>query len=200
MCTNNIDSYQSFLKKVDLRKQALRQQLRDILNQNLSFKTLEIGSGHGDFLVEYAKNFPERFCVGIDLITQRIEKSRKKVQRLGLNNCHFLKARAEEFLDCLPESFLWDEIIILYPDPWPKNRHRGNRLFQIQFLSQLSRKVKIGAKIHFETDALDYFKEVCERVQQHPNWRKIDAESYPVNTVFSRITGQKGHHAVFESI
>ncbi len=197
---NNEATYQNFLETVYLRKQHLSNYLQDFLKTSLSFKTLEIGSGHGDFLVNYAQNYPDRFCVGIDLITQRIEKSLKKAKRYNLNNCCFLKARAEEFLDCLPETFRWDEIIILYPDPWPKRRHHKNRLFQLEFLSQLAKRVNSNAKIHFETDTLEYFKEVCQRIDLHPYWQKVEAETYSVDTVFSRLTGQQGYHAVFEKI
>jgi len=60
-------------------------------------------------------------------------------------------------------------------------------------------KVVPGAKIHFETGSLPYFEETCQRVDDHPNGYPITCESYTVNTVFSRLTGQQGHHAVFEN-
>lgn len=197
---NNEDHYQKFLEEVKQRKTRLTTLLTENLHTDKNFKTLEIGSGHGDFLVNYAKKFPERFCLGLDLITQRIEKSKKKAERANLSNCLFLKARAEEFLECQPPEFLWNEVIILYPDPWPKKRHHKNRLFQIDFLTQLAQRVVPGTKIHFETDYVEYFNEVCSRIQQHPQWQQINAETYPVDTVFSRITGQQGNHAVFENI
>lgn len=194
------DHYQKFLEEVKQRKEHLTSVLSEVLHTDKNFKTLEIGSGHGDFLVNYSKEFPERFCLGLDLITQRIEKSKKKAERANLQNCLFLKAKAEEFLECQPPEFLWNEVIILYPDPWPKKRHHKNRLFQVEFLTQLAQLVVRGAKIHFETDHLEYFNEVCYRIQQHPQWQRINAETYEVDTVFSRITGQQGNHAVFENI
>lgn len=197
---NNEGHYQEYLEEVKRRKAHLTTALTELLHTDKKFKTLEIGSGHGDFLVNYAQKFPERFCLGLDLITQRIEKSKKKAERANLSNCLFLKARAEEFLECQPQNFLWDEVIILYPYPWPKNRHHKNRLFQMEFLTQLAQRVVLGAKIHFETDSVEYFNEVCSRVQQHPQWQQVNAETYKVDTVFSRITGQQGNHAVFENI
>ena len=197
---NNEEHYQQFFEEVRQRKIRLKSILTEILRTDKIFKTLEIGSGHGDFLVNYARNFPERFCLGLDLITQRVEKSRKKACRENLLNCLFLKARAEEFLKCQSPEFLWNEVIILYPDPWPKTKHHKNRLFQIDFLTQLAKVVVPGAKIHFETDHVEYFKEVCKCVLQHPQWQQVNAESYVVDTVFSRITGQQGNHAVFEKI
>lgn len=196
---NNEERLKQYLETVALRKETLRKLLKECLQTDKTFKTLEIGSGHGDFLVQYAQNFPERFCVGIDLITQRIAKSNRKANRAHLSNITFLKARAEEFLECQPADFLWDEVIVLYPDPWPKNRHHKNRLFQVEFLSQLAQKVVSGAKIHFETDSLPYFQETCQRVDAHSNWQQITCESYTVDTVFSRLTGQQGYHAVFEN-
>ena len=198
MDTGKEEQYQTFLASVQQRKEALQKTLAQLLVTDNTFKTLEIGSGHGDFLVNYATNFPDRFCIGIDLITQRIEKSKKKAQRASLNNCDFLKARAEEFLECQPDDFLWDEIIVLYPDPWPKKRHHKNRLFQMDFLTLLARRVTPGAKIHFETDYEEYFSEVCERISAHPDWNSINSDSYTANTVFARLTGNQGHHAVFQ--
>ena len=192
------EQYQTFLASVQQRKSVLRETLSQLLVTDRTFKTLEIGSGHGDFLVNYAINFPERFCVGIDLITQRIEKSKKKAQRVSLGNCYFLKARAEEFLECQPDDFLWNEVIVLYPDPWPKKRHHKNRLFQMDFLTLLARRVTPRAKIHFETDYEAYFDEVCERISAHPAWRSVNSDSYTANTVFARLTGNHGHHAVFQ--
>ena len=192
------DAYQAFLASVQRRKDALRETLSQLLMTEKVFKTLEIGSGHGDFLVNYASRFEERFCLGIDLISQRIEKSQKKAHRAALNNCLFLKARAEEFLECQPDDFLWNEIIVLYPDPWPKKRHHKNRLFQMDFLTLLAKRVASGAKIHFETDYEEYFNEVCARISDHPFWRTVDSDSYTANTVFARLTGNQGYHAVFQ--
>ena len=198
MDTDKELQYQTFLASVQQRKQALKATLQTLLATDKAFKTLEIGSGHGDFLVNYATKFPERFCLGIDLITQRIEKSKKKAQRASLDHCHFLKARAEEFLECQPDDFLWNEIIVLYPDPWPKKRHHKNRLFQIDFLTLLAKRVTSDAKIHFETDYEEYFDEVCARISEHSAWQAINSDSYTANTVFARLTGNKGFHAVFQ--
>lgn len=197
---DNEENLQKFLEETRERRVHLNEKSKILLSSTSSFKTLEIGSGHGDFLVNYAQNFPERFCVGIDLISQRVLKSIKKSERLNLKNCSFIKARAEEFLEEQPASFFWNEVIILYPDPWPKRHHHKNRLLQSNFLSQLANRVVNGAKIHFETDNDEYFKEVCKCVTLHPNWQQVNDVSYKVDTFFSRITGNQGFHAVFENI
>ena len=182
------------------RKAALREKLLQLLPTGEIYKTLEIGCGHGHFLVRYAQMYAERFCLGIDLIAQRLVAAERKAQRAELTNCRFLKARAEELLECLPIGFLWNEILIFYPDPWPKKRHHKHRLLQEKFLSQLAQCIVPNARLHFETDDEDYFEAVCDCVAQHPNWEQTDEHLYTVETIFAERTGRNGKHAVFACV
>ena len=75
----------------------------------------EIGCGHGHFLVRYAELFPAKFCVGVDLILDRLERSGRKRDRARLDNCHFLRAEAREFLLSLPPGITFEEIWVLFP-------------------------------------------------------------------------------------
>ncbi|MBQ8445047.1 MAG: methyltransferase domain-containing protein, partial [Opitutales bacterium] len=64
--------------------------------------TLEIGCGHGHFLAAYAQAFPQEFCLGLDLISKRIERANRKRELAGLTNLAFFKAEATERLLALP--------------------------------------------------------------------------------------------------
>lgn len=182
------------------RKAALAEQLSQWLPTGNGYKTLEIGCGHGHFLVHFAQTYPEKFCLGIDLISQRLAAAERKAQRAEVKNCYFLKARAEELLECQPSGFRWNEILVFYPDPWPKKRHHKHRLLQEKFLSQLAQCVVPNARLHFETDDGDYFEAVCECIEQHPQWERVNEPSYEVNTLFADRTGRKGKHAVFACV
>ena len=186
--------------QIAARKATLAEKLKTLLPTGNVYKTLEIGCGHGHFLVRYAQMHAERFCLGIDLIAQRLAAAERKAQRAELTNCRFLKARAEELLECLPIGFLWNEILIFYPDPWPKKRHHKHRLLQERFLSQLAQCVVPNARLHFETDDGDYFEAVCDCVAQHPNWEQTDEHLYTVDTLFAERTGRNGKHAVFACV
>ena len=186
--------------QIAARKATLAEKLKTLLPTGNVYKTLEIGCGHGHFLVHHAQTYAERFCLGIDLISQRLAAAERKAQRAALTNCYFLKARAEELSGCLPMGFLWNEILIFYPDPWPKKRHHKHRLLQENFLSQLSKCVVPDARLHFETDDEDYFEAVCDCVAQHPNWEQTDEHLYTVDTLFAERTGRNGKHAVFACV
>ncbi len=45
---------------------------------------------------------------------------------------------------------------ILFPDPWPKERHKKRRLVAASFLDELARVLIDGAELRLATDDMDY--------------------------------------------
>ena len=150
--------------------------------------TLEIGSGHGHFLTAYAAAHPERFCIGIDLIGDRLERSVRKSTRAKLANIAWLHAEATLFLEALPAGTALAEIFVLFSDPWPKRRHWKNRVVQPAFLSLLASRAGQGARFYFRTDHAPYFEQVRENINQHPAWTLDAGAPWPFElpTVFQQ--------------
>lgn len=141
--------------------------------------TFELGCGHGHWLAAYAAAHPDEFCVGIDLITHRVERSVRK-QTLGkLANVIFLKAEATEFLEALPAAIVLRKIFILYPDPWPKKKHHKNRFINAANLDLLARRAAGEARLHFRTDDADYFEWTRAHVGAHSAWKLKEAAAWP---------------------
>ena len=150
--------------------------------------TLEIGSGHGHFLTAYAAANPERLCIGIDLIGDRLERSARKSNRAKLTNIVWMHAEATLFLEALPADTALAEIFVLFSDPWPKRRHWKNRVVQPEFLSLLASKAGQGARLYFRTDHAQYFEQVGALINQHPAWT-LDASApwpFELPTVFQQ--------------
>jgi tRNA (guanine-N7-)-methyltransferase len=166
----------------DARRDANVARLRETLATALAGRkgiTFELGCGHGHWLAAYAAAHPEEFCVGIDLITHRVERSVRK-QTLGkLDNVIFLKAEATEFLEALPAEVSLAKIFILYPDPWPKKKHHKNRFINAENLARLAAHAAPGARLHFRTDNADYFAWTGEHLAAHPGWRVEPAAAWP---------------------
>jgi len=166
----------------DARRQANVDRLGVILAAALDGRTsltFELGCGHGHWLAAYGAAHPDEFCVGIDLITHRVERSVRK-QTLGkLDNVLFLKAEATEFLDALPATVALRKIFILYPDPWPKKKHHKNRFINAENLARLAAHAAAGARLHFRTDNADYFAWTGEHLAAHPGWRVEPAAAWP---------------------
>ena len=141
--------------------------------------TFELGCGHGHWLAAYAAAHTDEFCVGIDLITHRVERSVRK-QTLGkLDNVIFLKAEATEFLEALPPAVVLQKIFILYPDPWPKKKHHKNRFIQASSLDLLAQRAAAGARLHFRTDDLDYSEWTRTHLAEHAAWTLQTETTWP---------------------
>lgn len=163
----------------------LRVELADLFASADSI-TFEIGSGHGHFLTAYAAAHPAEFCVGIDIILDRLARSNRKRARAGVSNLHFVRAEAVEFLAVLPAHVSFEKVFVLFPDPWPKRRHHKNRLMQSEFLSELAKRSRPTAQLFFRTDHTEYFNAATRVLELHHRW-EIDPTApwlFELATVF----------------
>jgi tRNA (guanine-N7-)-methyltransferase len=174
-----------FIEHVALRRAALRTKLAALIPP-AAILVLELGSGHGHFLTRYAAAYPQALCLGVDLISDRIRRAKRKAERAKLANCHFVQAEARELIDALPDSVTFAEIWVLFPDPWPKKRHHKNRLLQPGFFETLARRAGEGARLYFRTDHGEYFHTVAAALPSVPTWRIDPATRWPLEpeTVF----------------
>ncbi len=167
------------------RRAELHTQLEATLHAWPQDITLEIGCGHGHFMDAYAAAHPNEYCVGIDIIRDRLERAARKTNRAGLKNVTFLLTDAQMFLEELPKTVRIKRVIVLFPDPWPKRRHHKNRLIKPEFLDLLTTKAAAGAKLYFRTDHGPYFDEAIATLKDHPAWEGAsDAWPFEQETVF----------------
>jgi tRNA (guanine-N7-)-methyltransferase len=176
----------SRLQHIDDRREALRSTLGPILG-HADRIVWEVGCGHGHYLTAYAKAHPGEKCVGIDIASDRVARAERKRQRARLEQLHFVRADAEDFLSVAPPGCRFTAVLILFPDPWPKRRHHKNRLMTAGFLSRSAAFAEAGARLYFRTDHEPYFREAEAIVGSHPDWLRADG-AWPLEepTVFER--------------
>jgi tRNA (guanine-N7-)-methyltransferase len=184
----------AFAKLIADRREAVGAQLARILQPGASL-VWEVGCGHGHFLTAYAAAHPQQLCIGVDIERDRIARAGKKRDRARLTNLHFLHSEARLFLEALPADAHVSHAFVLFPDPWPKLRHRKHRLMQPAFLTELSRHASADCVIYFRTDYFPYFEEVATAVRISPEWQLVD-EPWPFEhqTVFQARAPQ--HHSL----
>ena len=137
---------------------------------------LEIGCGHGHWLTDYAQQNRTSTFVGVDLITKRIEKAHAKAVKHSLENLFFLKVEANEFIKYLPSDFIIDQTYVMFPDPWPKNRHFKRRLIQEDFLQLLAKISSRDSLLFFRSDHLPYVEWTREKINQSEEWEIVDQQ------------------------
>ncbi len=184
-----------YIARRDARCAGLARTLTDLLAAQPRI-TFEVGAGHGHYLTDYAAAHPGEFCVGIDLIRDRVERATRKRDRAKLTNLAFLQAEAAEFLGALPVHIVFQRIFVLFPDPWPKRRHHKNRLMQADFLSVIGARAEPGAQLCFRTDDADYFAAAKAEVVAHPDWELSEATPWP----FERVTVFQSRAPAYESL
>lgn len=140
---------------------------------------VDIGCGKGRFLLEHAAANPEVNFLGIDRMLRRIRRIDRKAVRRGLSNVRLLRMDA-----CYAVSYLLPEkslsaCYVFFPDPWPKKRHYENRLFDRAFLEALDRILLPGGQLHFATDHLPYFEEVCGLLRQDGRLEELEPLELP---------------------
>ncbi len=158
--------------------------------------TLELGCGHGHFLAAYALAHPDRAAIGLDFCRERIRRAERKRLSARLPRLHFLHAEAGEFLQAVPDTLRFARIFILFPDPWPKRRHRKNRLVSAGFLERLASVSEAGAELCLRTDHDDYFAATRSTLLAAPDWRLEPARPWPFEaaTVFQQKAA--AHHSL----
>jgi tRNA (guanine-N7-)-methyltransferase len=160
-----------------------------LLNQIAHRKDLvcEFGCGHGHFLTAYATAHPDEFCLGIDILEDRIARAARKQDRAGLRSLHFIRAEANLFLSALPPEASIRRTFILFPDPWPKKRHHKHRIIQTSFLTLLRSRAHPGAELYFRSDHEPAFLSSQKLVDQHPNWKVVERPwPFEAETVFQQ--------------
>ncbi|MBR2357608.1 MAG: methyltransferase domain-containing protein [Lentisphaeria bacterium] len=126
---------------------------------------LDMGCGKGSFTTELAKRHPERIILAADMLSGRLRKLASRNLREGVDNMRVLKAEARMLIARLLPDRALDRIHILCPDPWPKDRHSGNRLLSSNFMTHIHRVLKDNGVWHFSTDDQEYLAAVRKAVK-----------------------------------
>jgi tRNA (guanine-N7-)-methyltransferase len=123
---------------------------------------VELGSGDGSFLAQYAALHRERNFIGVERLLGRLRKLDRKAIRLGLENVRAVRIEASYFLERLLPPTSAEAVHVYFPDPWPKRRHRKHRLINEHFPFAASQALADGGVIYLRTDNADYFRQMKE--------------------------------------
>jgi tRNA (guanine-N7-)-methyltransferase len=155
---------------------------------------VELGSGDGSFLLEYASRFPERNFLGVERLLGRLRKIDRKGLRAGLRNLRLLRVEASYLVDYLLPHGSIRTFHIYFPDPWPKRRHRKNRLVNELFAEKAYQALEPGGFIFLRTDDANYFEQMRGVFDANLNFRPYDIpqELAEITTDFEREFVRQG--------
>ena len=122
---------------------------------------VDLGCGKGRFLLARAAKHPETNFLGIDRMLRRIRKVDNRARRLDLDQIRLLRVEAYYAVAHLLPPAAVDVCYVFFPDPWPKARHEGHRLFNAPFLAALHRALVPNGVVHVATDHAPYFEQLA---------------------------------------
>ena len=137
--------------------------------------TLEIGFGNGDNLAQLARTHPARDFLGVEVHRAGVGRLLLALEDEALGNVRIVCHDAVEVLAQQLSHECLDEILILFPDPWPKKRHHKRRLLQAPFAALAASRLAPGGLLRLATDWQPYAQEMLEVLNAAPGLENLAA-------------------------
>lgn len=134
--------------------------------QKNQITTLEIGFGGGEHLAHRAVEAPDQAFLGCEVFLNGVAKLLGAIEKNRLENIKIYHGDVRDLLEVLPDAS-FDQIFLLYPDPWPKKRHNKRRFISQENLDSLHRVLKPDGKFLFASDIADYVNWTLAHIRSH---------------------------------
>lgn len=162
--------------------------------------TFEIGFGNGESLVALASAHLDRNYVGLEVHPPGVGHLLLRCEAERIDNVRVVCEDAVQVLQQrVPDGSL-DEVLLYFPDPWPKKRHHKRRIVQPPFVELVVRRLKPGGVLRMATDWQPYAEHMLATAGANTQLRNESKsgdfvprpESRPV-TRFERRGHRLGH-------
>ena len=145
-------------------------------------RTAEVGFGNGENLFALAAAHPERDYLGIEVHRPGVGRVLLALEERSLSNVRVICHDAVEVLERHVPPASLEEILVLFPDPWPKKRHHKRRLIQPPFVGLIAERLKPAGRVHLATDWSAYAEEMLTVLGAETRLRNLS----PTGTFVSR--------------
>lgn len=120
---------------------------------------MEIGFGNGDTLLHLATLQPECDFLGIEVHRPGLGRVLSELARRKIGNVRVVCGDAVEVLSEYISDNTLAGVYILFPDPWPKQRHHKRRLVNASFVDLATAKLIDAGVLHVATDWEHYARQ-----------------------------------------
>ena len=141
-------NFKYFQKKNNINKLNLKKKL-----------ILEIGIGMGENLIYLSKKNTQTNIIGVDPFMNGMVNVSDYSINNNIKNIFLYPFVFQKFFKKF-KKLRFNEIYVLFPDPWPKKRHQKRRLVNIDFLKKILKILKKNGKFIFSTDNISYYENV----------------------------------------
>jgi tRNA (guanine-N7-)-methyltransferase len=160
----NKQKCENIINAIDSRLIKIPSQILQIFNEG-SYQNivLEIGSGYGHSAINFCKQNKNTLYIACEVYIKGLANTFAESEKNSLSNLYLHSGDAVEFLNSIKlynsvgkNKIVFDKILILYPDPWPKKKHNKRRIFNLKNLQLFASLLNIQSELFFATDHDDY--------------------------------------------
>jgi tRNA (guanine-N7-)-methyltransferase len=165
-------------------------------------RTVEIGFGNGEALVALAASRPAEDFLGIEVHRPGVGHLMLRCEELAVANLRILSQDAVDVLEQRLTPACFDEVLLYFPDPWPKKRHHKRRIVQDGFVALIASRLRTGGVFRLATDWQPYADWMLETLGRCPLLRNESPDggwsARPASRPPTRfeLRGQQLGHAV----
>jgi len=168
IATNRMRGNKSYARRIGRSLTTYQRQLADTVLSELdalyhlnNCKTfgklaLEIGFGNGSNLLKLAQTHKDVTFIGCEPFINGVAKLLKQIVEEGIKNIRIHADDIKILLAKIKRKKIFEDIYILFPDPWPKKRHDKRRLITQEFIELLISFLKDNGQISVATDDKGY--------------------------------------------
>ncbi|PJZ71114.1 tRNA (guanine-N7)-methyltransferase [Leptospira perolatii] len=178
-------------------KQDCKLKKTDLFDAEFGTYYLELGSGWGEVAIELARENPSTGFILMEKKFDRMRKTIRNLEKKGLNNVRILSVNFNWFLEDIFEKEIFDEILLNFPDPWPKKRHHKHRTVNSRFLESILYLLTPQGRFRFATDYGPYARRVIHLFRNDKRFEPIGGEyelhrsNFPISH-FERVKQASG--------
>jgi len=148
---------------------------------------LEIGFGNGENIIKLAKENLNNLYIGSEVYLAGIGQLIGNIKKHNLSNIKIINGDVRYFLEEVKQP-LFDEIVIICPDPWPKVKHHKRRMINDEFLKLIYPTIKAKGNLYISTDWKNYAESITDVLK---NSKIFVNKNLVSNTVFTPTKFQK---------
>jgi tRNA (guanine-N7-)-methyltransferase len=153
---------------------------------------LEVGFGDGRFTARRAHADPGGRFVGLEVSNVSVQRALTRLRREGIHNVRLMKLGAEFAVRHLVPHAALSSVVVNFPDPWPKERHRDHRLLRPAFFATLAARLAPGGEVRLATDHGEYLEFARAAALDDGRYALVDAEPPPAVFETKYATKWKG--------
>jgi tRNA (guanine-N7-)-methyltransferase len=138
---------------------------------------LEIGFGNGENVFKFAKNNRENLYIASEVYMSGIGQLLGDVINNDLNNVKIVTGDIRLLLEDVTKP-VFDHVVIICPDPWPKLKHHKRRMLNNDFLDLIHKTIKDDGHLFMSTDWKNYAESIEEAIDQNEGFIKLKDSIY----------------------